>query len=197
MFEFCFGVAGYCLMAAILVHRSAAADEGRRAAKLAKLPELLQRLSAQLAAGSSLNQGLQSLVQALDGATHESLRGSQWVSQLALQLRSPDLENLATLIGVLEREGGDPFGHLEALGARLRVRARARSMAVVAMAPVKGQARLVLFVMPVLVLMVFALEPDATLALFTTGDGLSVLGLCVALNAAIWLTFQRMGRVPL
>lgn len=195
MFELLIGLGGYCAVSAALVWRVSARFRQQQRAQLAHLPDLLRRLSAQIVAGASLNQAVSSLVTSMGGATPPSLSPSQWLTALARDLPSADLDDLATLVDVLASEGGSPLAHIDALTQRIQVRTRARSMAVVAMAPVKGQARLVLFVMPIMVLMVFALEPRATATLFTTLAGVAVLAVCIALNALIWVAFQRLGRV--
>ena len=161
----------------------------------AALPAQLQRLASQLDSGSGLNRSMSEFCEAV-GATElaqihrDGLRWSE-----ALQTHEhPDLRLLGRLVSIYEASGSDLSGAVIAMANRLTQRERAASLARVAVAPVMGQARMLLIVMPALIGMIALFEPAATLMLFTTYMGLSVLAGCILLNAGMWMVFRGIAR---
>lgn len=161
----------------------------------ARLPAHLNRLAAQMASGSPLDSAMPEFSKTVGylSAQVHSATGARW-SQLLAQHPHEDIRLLGRLVSLYETQGSDLSSAIQALAQRLNQRQRAISLARIAMAPVMGQARLLLIVMPALVGMVGLFEPQATLLLFTTYSGLAVILGCVVLNATMWAIFRNIAR---
>ena len=160
---------------------------------LASWPGVLRSFSGQLRVGVELHTATRGLADGLNRRNwieqHE--QGLRWSEILGAQ-QDKETQVLSRLVDQHERHGSNLAAGVDRFAERLNQSQRAASLARVAMAPVLAQARLVLFVMPLMVGMVAVFEPDATAKLFTTHEGLSVLALCLILNLVMWAGFRRM-----
>ena len=156
-------------------------------------PSALRSYSGQLRASSGLEVATQSLAQALGRSDWDARRqdGLRW-SQVLLAEQDQESQVLGQLVAHHEEHGFDLAASVDRFADRLTQAQRAASLGRIAVAPVLAQARMVLFVMPVMVALVGVFEPGPTLKLFTTYRGLGVLGLCCALNLGIWIGFRKM-----
>lgn len=161
----------------------------------AALPAQLQRLASQLDSGSGLNRSMSEFCEAVRATELARIHrdGLRWSEALQAHAH-PDLRLLGRLVSIYEASGSDLSGAVIAMANRLTQRERAASLARVAVAPVMGQARMLLIVMPALIGMIALFEPAATLMLFTTYMGLSVLAGCILLNAGMWMVFRGIAR---
>ena len=160
-----------------------------------RLAQHLMRLGSKLRSGTSLELSMREFSESTDRADWSSAAGLglRW-SQLGKRDKASELQTLGQLISVYEQRGGDLALWIDQLAQRCQQRSRAEAMARVSMAPVLSQARLIAVVMPIVILLVGVFEPEATLDLFRTQVGLSVLLGCLALNLVMWWFFLRLAR---
>ena len=197
MFEPLIVVAGVLLGGVFLDWRQRSWRNKQQGLLQARMPELLRRASAQLTSGQSSTQVIQRLLGDLSISVQPALQPVDWLAHARKQTGLKELSHLQSLVQHVAEHGGNLAQHLDEMAARLNEQAQARSLAVIAMAPVRSQAKMVLYIIPVLIGLVFFLEPEATSKLFTTYTGLAILGACGALNVGIWYSFSLMSRVQL
>lgn len=157
---------------------------------LAQLPALLRRSAGALTSGSHPVSVQRDILQCFQQAASSDV--SRDFKQLAKRSNLAVFSQLASLAELRRLEGIDLARAWEHLADRLELELKAQSLAQVATAPVRAQARLVLFVLPVLVLMVFMFEPEATQLLFTTQAGVLILLLCAGISLGMQWGFARV-----
>lgn len=151
MFEGLVVLGGYLLVSVALDRRVQRQQVAEDQVLRSRIPELLRRAASQIRSGQSTDSAVRHLVTSLGGACPDGLAISDWIRLLNERLGFPELLHLRLLVDHVLENGGDLANQLDEQAARLQNRLRARSLAVVAMAPVLGQARLVLFIIPALV----------------------------------------------
>lgn len=161
-----------------------------RTALLSSLPARLRKASGALRAGQH-PVSVQEALLAECGCTLTSELPEVRFKKLAFDRGLAVFGQMSTLAQLRRREGIDLAAGWDGVADRIDLVLKARSLAQVATAPIRAQSRLVMFVLPVLVLMVFLFEPDATQQLFTTQAGLLVLGVCGLISVGMQWGFSR------